>query len=78
VPSGAFFIFPAGAEDEIPKREVMFVTASEIAHKLHGRKSGAGWAAPCPAYDDKAPSLSLRDVEERYWCTAMLGATNTE
>ncbi len=30
---------------------------------LHGRKSGNGWMAQCPAHDDKNPSLSLRDVD---------------
>jgi putative DNA primase/helicase len=38
------------------------VTAAEIARTLHGRKSGEGWVARCPAHDDKDPSLSLRDV----------------
>src|SRR5579864_6046438 len=41
----------------------MVVTAAEIAHWLHGRRSGAGCAALCPAHDDKNPSLSLRDED---------------
>jgi putative DNA primase/helicase len=37
-----------------------FATVAEIAQHLHGRKSGAGWVARCPAHDDTNPSLSLR------------------
>jgi putative DNA primase/helicase len=39
------------------------VTAADIARKLDGRKSGAGWVARCPAHDDFSPSLSLRDAD---------------
>jgi hypothetical protein len=39
------------------------VKATEIAPRLYGRRSGAGWVARCPAHDDKNPSLSLRDVD---------------
>ena len=39
------------------------MTAAEITRNLHGRKSGAGWMARCPAHDDHNPSLSLRDVD---------------
>lgn len=38
------------------------MTAAEIGQQLHGRKSGAGWVARCPAHDDQDPSLSLRDA----------------
>jgi putative DNA primase/helicase len=38
------------------------MTAAEIARHLHGRKSGSGWMARCPAHDDREPSLSLQDV----------------
>jgi putative DNA primase/helicase len=37
------------------------MTAAEIAHHLHGRKSGSGFVAKCPAHDDHEPSLSLSD-----------------
>ena len=39
------------------------MTAAEIAQALHGRKSGSGWVARCPAHEDTNPSLSLRDVD---------------
>jgi putative DNA primase/helicase len=39
------------------------VTAAEIAHRLHGRKSGTSYVARCPAHDDRNPSLSLRDAD---------------
>lgn len=39
------------------------MTAAQIAERLHGRKSGTGWVARCPAHDDTAPSLSLRDAD---------------
>jgi len=35
--------------------------AAAIADALGGRRSGAGWAAPCPAHDDTTPSLTLSD-----------------
>ncbi|MGA7239698.1 MAG: CHC2 zinc finger domain-containing protein [Bryobacteraceae bacterium] len=40
------------------------MTAREIAAQLRGRKSGAGFVAPCPSHEDKSPSLSLRDAED--------------
>ena len=35
------------------------VTASELAQRLHARRSGNGWIARCPAHDDRTPSLSI-------------------
>ena len=34
------------------------MTAGEWA-ALHGRKTGAGWVARCPAHDDRCASLSI-------------------
>jgi putative DNA primase/helicase len=39
------------------------MSAASIANQLHGRKSGLGWIAKCPAHDDRNPSLSLREVD---------------
>lgn len=41
------------------------MTAESIALSLRGRRSGPGWVAPCPAHDDRRPSLSLRDADGR-------------
>jgi hypothetical protein len=40
------------------------MTAEAIAKGLGGRKAGGGWAARCPAHDDRTPSLSIRDADE--------------
>jgi hypothetical protein len=37
--------------------------AETIAKALGGRKVGQGWAARCPAHDDRDPSLSIRDAD---------------
>src|SRR5579862_2354811 len=39
------------------------MNAADIARHLHGRQSGAGWMAQCPAHHDRNPSLSLRYVD---------------
>jgi hypothetical protein len=39
------------------------MTAESIATALGGRKAGGGWAARCPAHDDREPSLSVRDAD---------------
>jgi len=35
------------------------MAAETIAKALGGRKTGGGWAARCPAHDDRTPSLSI-------------------
>ena len=37
--------------------------AGTIAFALGGRRVGKQWMAPCPAHEDKDPSLSIRDAE---------------
>jgi putative DNA primase/helicase len=41
------------------------MTAEIIARALGGRKAGQGWMARCPAHDDREPSLSIRDADEK-------------
>jgi hypothetical protein len=38
------------------------MTAETIAKTLGGRKAGSGWAARCPAHDDRTPSATVRTV----------------
>jgi putative DNA primase/helicase len=40
------------------------MNAETIAKALGGRKAGGGWAARCPAHDDRTPSLSIRDADD--------------
>lgn len=37
------------------------MTAAEFADRLHGRRTGSGWEARCPAHDDQHASLTIRD-----------------
>lgn len=37
--------------------------AEFLAIALGGQRCGQGWIAPCPAHDDRVPSLSIRDAE---------------
>ena len=39
--------------------------AEIIATALGGRKVGSGWMARCPAHDDREPSLSIRDSDNK-------------
>jgi putative DNA primase/helicase len=41
------------------------MTAETIAKALGGHKAGRGWTARCPAHDDRTPSLSIRDAENK-------------
>jgi putative DNA primase/helicase len=41
------------------------MTAETIAMALGGRKAGGGWAARSPAHDDRTPSLSIRDGDDK-------------
>jgi hypothetical protein len=41
------------------------VTVEEFAHHLRAAKqNGNGWIAKCPAHDDRAPSLSVREGDD--------------
>lgn len=40
------------------------MTAAQIAHRLHGKKTSSGYMACCPAHEDRSPSLSVRDADD--------------
>lgn len=37
------------------------MNATDLAKRLHAKKSGTGWIALCPAHDDHNPSLSISE-----------------
>ena len=41
------------------------MTAEAIAKALDGREVGTGWMACCPAHDDREPSLSIHESEDK-------------
>jgi putative DNA primase/helicase len=41
------------------------MTAETIAKALGGRKASSGWIARCPAHDDRKPSLSIGETNDR-------------
>jgi hypothetical protein len=40
-------------------------TAEDIARALKGHRTGRGWTAPCPSHDDRTPSLSIVQADDR-------------
>jgi putative DNA primase/helicase len=41
------------------------MNAETLARALGGRRTGSHWMAPCPAHEDRDPSLSIRDADDR-------------
>src|SRR5262245_48302558 len=39
--------------------------AGDIARALKGRRSGRNWTALCPAHDDRTPSLSIAQADDK-------------
>jgi putative DNA primase/helicase len=37
----------------------MITLIEALVERLNARRSGSGWAAKCPAHDDRSPSLSI-------------------
>jgi putative DNA primase/helicase len=42
-----------------------YTSAASIAHELKAKRDGRGWMARCPAHDDRNPSFSIRQAEDR-------------
>ena len=40
------------------------MNAETLARALGGRRTGSHWMAPCPAHEDRDPSLSIRNAED--------------
>jgi DNA primase len=38
------------------------MSAEAVAKALGGRRTGGAWIACCPAHDDRAPSLAIREA----------------
>lgn len=54
------------------------MTAVDIAGALHGRRSGRGYVAPCPAHDDRSPSLSINEREGRVLVHCFAGCSQAD
>lgn len=44
-----------------PRSNQVITNAEMIARSLGGHRAGVSWMAPCPAHEDRTPSLALRD-----------------
>jgi len=51
------------------------MTAASIATALHGRRSGRGWMARCPAHQDRSPSLRITDCDGKLLVHCYAGCT---
>ena len=60
------------------QREAKLSVAQEMAITLGGHRSGEGWVCRCPAHQDKAPSLSLRDGETALLVHCFAGCSKSE
>jgi len=52
--------------------------AQAIGEALKGRKRGHSWVARCPAHDDRSPSLSITDGEDRVLVYCHAGCSQSE
>jgi putative DNA primase/helicase len=41
------------------------ISAEHIARELRAKRDGRGWMARCPAHDDRNPSFSIRQADDR-------------
>lgn len=54
------------------------IDAESIAHALGGKRSGQGFICCCPAHDDRSPSLSITDVDNKILLHCFAGCTFEE
>lgn len=55
------------------------MNASDLAAALGGRKTSRGWRAPCPAHDDRHPSLDITETPDgRVLFICRAGCSQTE
>jgi len=54
------------------------VTDEQLAQRLHARRSGRGWIAPCPAHNDRSPSLSIGEGSDGRLLLHCFGGCSTE
>ena len=54
------------------------MSAEFLAHALGGRRSGSGWMAPCPAHEDRNPSLGIREVDGKILLHCYAGCTQSD
>ena len=54
------------------------MTAENIARVLRGRRSGKGYVAPCPAHDDRSPSLSVSEHDGRVLVHCFAGCSQAD
>jgi putative DNA primase/helicase len=63
-PKSVSAALPAPAAPHSAAHAEAMTSAAEIAARLHGRRSGAGYVARCPAHEDSHASLWIRDGEK--------------
>jgi hypothetical protein len=54
------------------------MTVESIARALKARPSGSAWMAPCPAHDDRNPSLGLRGADGKVLVHCYAGCTQRD
>jgi len=52
--------------------------AEQIAEALGGKRYGTGFMCSCPAHNDKTPSFSVKDVDEKTLFHCFAGCSQSE